>query len=96
MNDAVNVAERAGLCDKRFDRRTGRHVNRRRRHLKTGFAQSLRRRVGILLAQIGQQQVLACANSPRDGLADGTGTYNHYYFSHAFPSFSWMMFVSRR
>ena len=86
MNDAVNVAERAGLCDKRFDRSTGRHVNRRRRHFKTGFAQRLRRRVGILLAQIGQQQVSPRADPPGDGLANGTGTYNDYYFSHAFPS----------
>jgi hypothetical protein len=31
--------------------------------------------------------MLACANTPRDGMADGTGTDNHYYFSHTFPSF---------
>ena len=90
MDVAVNVAERAGLCDKRFDRSTGRNVNRRRRHLKTGFAQRLRRRVGILLRKIGQEQVFARADPPCDGLADGTGTYNDDNFSHAFPSFLWV------
>jgi hypothetical protein len=74
MNDAINVAERVGLRNKRFNRCTGRHIHRRRRHLKTSFAQRLRRRVCILLAKIGQQQVFACADTPSDGLADGAGT----------------------
>jgi hypothetical protein len=86
MDDAMNVAERARLRNKRLNRCTGRHVNCRRRHLKTRFAQRLCCSIRILLAEIGQQQVFACADTPSDGLADGTGTYNHYYFSHTFPS----------
>jgi hypothetical protein len=96
MNDAMNVAERTGLRDKRFDRTAGRHVDGHGRDLEPGFAQRLRRRVGIVLAPIGQQQVFARADTPRDGLADGTGTYYHDNFSHAFPSFFWVMFVGRR
>jgi hypothetical protein len=40
--------------------------------------------------------MLARTDAPRDGLTDGPGTYNHYYFSRTFLPFLWVMLVSRR
>jgi hypothetical protein len=83
----MNITERAGLRNKSFYGVAGRHADGHGHDLEPGFAQRLRRHVGILLAQISEQQVFARADPTRDGLADGTGTYNHDNLSHAFPSF---------
>jgi hypothetical protein len=39
-------------------------------------SQILGRSVGVLLAQVGQQDVLACADTPGDGLAYLAGSYD--------------------
>jgi hypothetical protein len=53
-----------------------------RRSTSVGFRwrdwpQCLCCRVGILLAQIGQHQMLACTDPPGDSLADRSGSNNY-------------------
>src|SRR5271165_4857892 len=82
MNDAMNITERAGLCDKGLDQGTRRHIDSRGRHPEAGFAQSLCRRIGVFLAQIGKQNVLACADPPRNSLTDRSGADNYDNLCH--------------
>ena len=86
MNDAMNITERRWPLRQALDRGTGRHVDCRGRHLEAGFAQRLCRRIGVFLAQIGKQNVFACADPPRNGLTDRSGADNHDNFSHDVPS----------
>ena len=60
------------------------HVDGRDAHLVPGVRQDLRRRVGVLPAQVGQQDVLARADPPRDGLTDLTRSDDDYYVSHSY------------
>jgi hypothetical protein len=92
----MNITERAGLRNKSFYGVAGRHADGHGHDLEPGFAQRLRRRAGILLAQIDKQQVFARADPPRDGLADRTRTYNYGTLFIRFLPFLWVMFVSRR
>ena len=46
------------------------------------FAQHLGRRVGIALVQVGQQDVLAKADPPRDCLTDLPGSDDNNDFTH--------------
>ena len=73
MDQPGDVAQRRGGLDERMDRFARGHVDGRDAHLVPGVAQDLRRGVGVLLAQVGQQDMLADADPPRDRLADRPG-----------------------
>ena len=71
MDEAGDVADRRGRLDKRMHRLARGNIDGRGAHLDIpAFAQDFRRRIGVILAQISQQDVLAYADPPRDRLAD--------------------------
>ena len=74
MDQAGHVPDCGGCLHKRLHRRPRRHVDARGTDLETGIAQDLCRRVGGFKAQVGQQDVLACADAPGDRLTDRSGS----------------------
>ena len=77
-----DVADRRGRLDERVDRLARGDVDGRGAHLESGVAQDLGRRVGVFLAQVGQHDVLACADPPRDRLTDRAGSDDDDDFRH--------------
>jgi hypothetical protein len=68
------VSERVhGLARGRVERRDARFVS--------GVAQDFFRRIGVLLAHVGQQEMLTDANPARDRLTYLTGSDDHDYIS---------------
>ena len=66
----------------RVHRCTGGDVGSGSADVETGVRKYLGRSVGVLLAQVGQQDVLACADTPGDGLAYLAGSYDDDNFGH--------------
>ena len=59
VDDASDFAERRGGLDERVERFARGHVDGRGAHLEAGIAQDLCRRLGVFLAQVSQQHMLA-------------------------------------
>jgi hypothetical protein len=57
-----------------MNRGARRRIDRRDTHLISGVPQNLCRRIRIVRAHIGQQDMLADANPARDSLTDLTGS----------------------
>ena len=73
VDDAGDVAERGGGLDEGVDRVAGGDVDGGRADVEAGVAQDFGGGVGVVLAQVGQDDVLAGADAPGDGLADRPG-----------------------
>ena len=58
-------------------------VDCRNAHLVSGVCHDLCRRLGVVLTQIGQQDMLADADPPRDRLTDLARTDDHGDVAHA-------------
>ena len=72
------VAVWTSACtDSREDTSTGRSAQ-----VKTGIGQYLGRLLGILLMQIGEQDMLACADPAGDGLANLASSDDDYDVAH--------------
>ena len=84
MDQPGDLAQPRGRLDERMHGLARGHVDRRDAHLVSGVAQDLRRRVGVLLTQVGQQDVLAHADPPRDRLTDQPGPDDDDHISHSF------------
>ena len=74
MDEPGDLAQARGRLDERMNGLARGRVDRRDAHVVSGVPQDLGRRVGVLLAHVGQQDVLADADPPRDRLADLTGS----------------------
>ena len=74
VDDPGDVAKRRGGLDERVNRFARGHIHGRGAHLEASVAQHLGRRVGVLLVQVRQQDVLAGADPPGDGLTDRPGS----------------------
>ena len=70
MDDTSEVAERGGGPGECMHRLAGGHIDGRSAYLKPGVGQYAGRRIGIALMEIGEQDVLACADPAGDCLAD--------------------------
>jgi hypothetical protein len=70
VDDAGDVTERRGGFDERVHRPARRHVDDHGAHLESCIAQYLGRCVGVLKAQVSQQDILTGAHPPRDRLAN--------------------------
>jgi hypothetical protein len=57
-----------------MDRLTRGHIDDGGGHLESGVAQDLCCRIDVILAQISQQDALACADPPCNSLTDRAGT----------------------
>ena len=73
-----------GRLDERVHGLARGHVDRRDAHLVSGVPQDLCRRIGVLLALVGQQDMLTDANPARDRLTDLTGSDDDDYISHSY------------
>lgn len=83
MDQSGYVAQtRAGLDECMNGLARGR-VDCRNAHLVSGVRQDLRRRLGVVLTQIRQQDMLADADPPRDRLTDLARTDDHGDVAHA-------------
>ena len=78
-----DVAQTRGRLDERVHGLARRCIDGRDAHVVSGVRQHLCRRLGIVLAQIGQQDVLADTNPPGDGLTDLTGSDDDNYAFHS-------------
>ena len=82
MDEPGDLAETRRLFDERLHVLARGCVYRRDAHLVPGVRHDLGGRVGVLPAQVGQQDVLTRADPPRDGLADLTRPDDYDYVSH--------------
>lgn len=62
MDHAGDLVQIRGLLDEYMDDIAGGHINRRDAHLVSGVAQDLCCRVGVVLPEVRQQDVLADAD----------------------------------
>ena len=69
MDQPCYVAQSRGRLDERMHGLARGHVDRRDAHFVSGVAQDLCRRIGVVLAHVGQQDVLTYTDPPGDGLA---------------------------
>jgi len=74
VDNAGDIPKRDGGLGERVHRLARGHVHGRGAHLESCIAQNLGRRIGVLLAQVSQQDMFARAHPPGDCLADGTGS----------------------
>jgi len=84
MDEATDVAKTCSRFHERMHGLTRGHVHRRDAHLVSGVAQDLCRRIGVLLAQIGAQDVLTDADPARDRLPNLTRPDNDNYISNSY------------
>src|SRR5215211_9089601 len=84
MDQPGDVAQTRGRLDERMHGLARGHVDRRDARFVSGVAQDLCRRIGVLLAHVGQQDVLTDADPARDRLADLTGTDDDDYTAHSY------------
>jgi hypothetical protein len=85
MDQPCYVAQSRGRLDERMHGLARGHVDRRDARFVSGVAQDLCRRIGVLLAHVGQQDVLTYTDPPGDGLADLAGSDDHDHISHSYP-----------
>jgi hypothetical protein len=78
-----DVPEACGLLDERMNGLAVGRVDRRNADVVARVAEGLGRGVGVLLAHVSQQNVLADADAPRDGLADQAGSDDDDHLAHA-------------
>ena len=79
-----DVAQSRGRLDERTHGLARGRVDRRDAHLVSGVPQDLCRRIGLLLAHVGQQEMLTDANPARNRLTDLTGSDEDDYISHSY------------
>ncbi|HWI33031.1 MAG TPA: hypothetical protein VNS83_01890, partial [Lapillicoccus sp.] len=65
------------MLDERLDRLPGRDVNDRGGDVEAGVRHHGRRGLRVVLPQVGQDDVLARADSSGDGLPDGAAADDH-------------------
>jgi hypothetical protein len=82
VDDAGDVAESGGGLDEWMHRLAGGHVDGRGAHVKAGIGQYLGCRIGIALMQIGEHDVLACADPAGHCLADLASSDDNDDFTH--------------
>jgi hypothetical protein len=70
MDQPGDLSQPRGVLDKRVHGLARRRVDRRDGHVVAGISEGLGGGVGVLLAQVGEQDVLADADAPRDRLTD--------------------------
>ena len=70
MDQTGDVAQTRGRLDKRMHGLARGRVDRGDAHLVAGVRQDLCRRIRIVMAHIGQQDMLTEPNPPRDSLPD--------------------------
>jgi hypothetical protein len=61
VDDADDIPDGSSSLDECMDRRAQGYINGRGAHLESGITENLGRCIGIFLAQIRQEDVLACA-----------------------------------
>ena len=79
MDQPGDVAQTRGRLDERMHGLARGRVDRRDAHLVSGVAQDLCRRIGVVLAHVGQQDMLTDTNPPRDRLTDLTRSDDDNY-----------------
>src|SRR5215211_716817 len=84
MDQPTDVAQSSGRLDERMHGLARGSVDRRDARFVSGVPQDLCRRIGILLAHVGQQEMLTNANPARDRLADLTGSDDDDYTAHSY------------
>src|SRR5829696_2720073 len=84
MDQPGDVAQTRGRLDERVHGLARGHVDRRHARIVSGVARDLCRRIGILLAHVGQQDTLTDADPARDRLADLTGSDDDDYIAHSY------------
>ena len=89
MDQPGDGAQSRCRLNKRMHRLARGHVNRGCAHFVPSVPQDLGRGVGVLLAHVGQQDVLADANPARDGLADLTGSDDNDDITHGCSLHGW-------
>jgi hypothetical protein len=72
MDQPSDVAQTRCPLDERMHGLARGRVDRRDAHLVSGVAQDLRRRVGVVMPHVGQQDMLTDANPARDRLTNLT------------------------
>src|SRR6185312_14937503 len=84
MDEPRDLAQARGRPDERMHGLARGRVDRRDAHLVPGIPQDLGRRIGVVRAHVGQQDVLADTDPPRDSLADLTGPDDDKHVCHSF------------
>jgi hypothetical protein len=82
MDQPGDVAQTRGHLDERMHGLARGNVERRDARFVSGVPQDLCRRIGVLLAHVGQKDMLTDANPARDRLADLTGSDDDYHICH--------------
>src|SRR5215208_3023612 len=83
MDQPCDLAQSSGRLDERMHVLARGHVDCRDARFVSGVAQNLCR-IGILLAHVGQQDMLTEADPARDRLADLTGSDDDDYIAHSY------------
>ena len=84
MDQPGDLAQTRGRLDERMHGIARGRVDRRDAHLVSGVPQDHCRRIGVLLAHVGQQDMLTDANPARNRLTDLTGSDDDDYISHSY------------
>src|SRR5215212_6857723 len=84
MDQPCDLAQSSARLDERMHVLARRHVDRRDARFVSGVPQNLCRRIGILLAHVGQQDMLTDADPACDRLADLTGSDDDDYIAHSY------------
>ena len=82
MDQSCDVAQAGGRLDECVDGLARGNVDRRDAHLVPGVAENLCLVVRVLLTHVGQQDMLAHADAPRDRLTDLTGSDDDDHIAH--------------
>jgi hypothetical protein len=85
MDESGDVTQTRSPVDERLHRLARGHVDRRYAHFISGVPEDLCRRIGVIRAHIGQQDMLTDPNPPRDGLTDLTRSDDDDHVCHAMP-----------
>src|SRR5215213_9171452 len=84
MDEAGDVAQTRGRLEERMHGLARGHVDRRDARFVSGVTQDLCRHIGVLLAHVGQQDMLTDADPARDRLADLTWSDDDDYNAHSY------------
>jgi len=82
VDDTGDRADRAGRLDEGVHRVPGGHVDGRGAHLEAGVEENAGGSIGIFRAQVGQQDVFACAHPAGDRLADRSSSDDDDHGAH--------------
>jgi hypothetical protein len=85
MDDTGNLADLGSRFNESMHRGTRGNIDRRRADVEARIEKNLRCRIGVLLSDIRQENMLACSNPSHDCLSNRSGPDNYDHIRHFNP-----------